>query len=72
MSEENYRCIAEYAGELQKTLQEPVSLDKALSFIFNKGKLSDLAGSWKMTDKEAVEFMHDLRGGWKKWTIKSA
>lgn len=28
-------------------------------------KLSDLAGSWKMSDKEAEEFMSELKKGWK-------
>jgi hypothetical protein len=29
-------------------------------------KLSDLAGKWKMTDKEAVEFIKEMKKGWKK------
>ena len=67
-----YRDICEYAGELQKELGEPVSLDKALTFLFHKRKLSDLAGSWKMAEKEAEEMMKTIKKGWSAWKLKSA
>jgi hypothetical protein len=67
----NYKTIYEYAGELQKELGEPVSIDKALSYIFKSKNLSDLAGTWKMTDKEAEEMTTTLRKGWHNWKIKS-
>jgi len=35
-------------------------------------KISDLAGSWKMSDEEREEFMKSLKEGWKRWEIKSA
>jgi len=72
ISSSNYREICEFAGELQKNIGEPVSVDKALTFLLNKSKLSDLAGSWKMTDREADEMMKGLRKGWSSWKIKSA
>ena len=33
------------------------------------GKISDLAGAWKMDDKEVETFMEDLDKGWKRWKI---
>lgn len=72
VSETNYRNICEYAGTLQQEWGEPVSLDKALSHLFRKGKISDLAGRWKMTDKEETEMMKSLRRGWKSWKIPPA
>lgn len=32
-------------------------------------KFSDLAGTWKMSDKEVEEFMSDLKEGWKKYVL---
>ncbi|HLD33823.1 MAG TPA: hypothetical protein VJB66_03780 [Candidatus Nanoarchaeia archaeon] len=37
--------------------------------MINRGDnifLSDLAGSWKMTDEEAEKFWKDIRDTWKK------
>lgn len=72
ISESNYKAICEYAGELQRNLGEPVSVDRALSMIFSSRILSDLAGAWKMSDKEAAQMMEALRKGWSRWKIKSA
>ena len=72
ISEHNYREICTYAGELQKEVGAPVSIDKAITFLFHKGKLSDLAGTWNISDKEAEEMMKTLQKGWKNWKIKSA
>ena len=68
----NYRSICEFAGELQKERGELVSIDRTLSVLLQKKKLSDLAGGWKMSDKEAEEMQESLRGGWKKWKTKFA
>lgn len=67
-----YREVCEYAGELQKEWGEPVSLDKAISHLFQKKKLSDLAGSWKMSNREAEDFLKNIKRGWSSWKIKSA
>lgn len=72
ISASNYKGICAYAGSLQKELGEPVSVDKALMFLLYKKKLSDLAGSWKMSDKQAEEMMNTLHKGWSNWKIKSA
>ena len=34
-------------------------------------KLSDLAGSWNISDKEVKKMKKDFRKGWKKWKIPS-
>lgn len=72
ISTANYKTICGYAGELQKNIGEPISVDRALTFLLHRNKLSDLAGSWKMDDKEADEVLSKTRRGWKKWTIGSA
>ncbi len=71
MSANNYKALCEMAGELQAEWGEPVSIDKALTFLVHQTKLSDLAGSWKMSDKETEEFLKTVRTGWSRWKIKS-
>ncbi len=72
ISEENYKRLCSLSGRLREKLHKPVSLNDALSFLYSKRKISDLAGTWKMSDKEVEGFMSGLKEGWKKWKIKSA
>ena len=67
----NYKWICEYAGELQHEFGEPISIDKALTFLGKRTKLSDLAGAWKMGDKDAEIMMKTLKKGWGAWKISS-
>lgn len=67
ISEENYRRIHEYAGELQKEVGKPVSVDKTLGILLQRKELSDLAGSWKMSEKEAKTIFKSVRKGWNTW-----
>lgn len=71
INEENYKVLCVYAGDLQKQLKEPVSIDRALTFLIRRTKLSDLAGSWDLTDTEAENMMNQLRKGWSTWKIRS-
>lgn len=72
ISEENYRRLAALSGKLREMLHKPVSINDTISFLYSKRKISDLAGTWKMSDKEVEGFMSDLKEGWKRWKIKSA
>ena len=72
VSEENYRNLSALSGKLQEMLKKPVSLNEAISFLYKKRKISDLAGSWKMNEKEAGDFQESLRKGWKRWKTTSA
>lgn len=72
ISAHTYKDICSYAGELQKEWGEPISIDRALTTLFHKKKLSDLAGSWKMNEREAEALMKTLKRGWSSWKIKSA
>lgn len=76
ISKENYLWLLKLAAEIQKDSEKLVSFDSALSNIRNserkeRKKLSDLAGSWKMSDEEAKTFLKDARKGWKKWKTPS-
>jgi predicted CopG family antitoxin len=73
ISEETYAKLAEVAGELQVKLKRPVSLDEAMKYLLEhkekrKGaKITDLAGSWDMSDEEWVEIRTSLAEVWKRW-----
>ena len=73
ISKESYQWLCQEAGRLQEKEKKKVSIDDALKFVQNKmkGRLSDVAGGWKMTDKEVETFMGDLKKGWKRWKIES-
>ena len=68
ISEENYRNLSALSGRLREKFHKPVSLNDAISFLYRKGKLSDLAGSWEMEDTEATKILSDLE---KRWKIRS-
>ena len=65
--EENYQWLGSVAGELQRQRCRPVSIDEALSWLQKRGRLSDVAGSWKMSDREHKEFMKKVRVGRASW-----
>jgi len=67
ISEENYKWLCREAGELQKESGEIISIDKFISKLKHRKSLSDLAGSWKISDKDTDEIMKELKRGWKKW-----
>lgn len=73
VSEENYKWLNALSGELRERLQRPVSINEALTFLHQKKaqKLSDLAGTWQMSDKDAKHFLESLKKGWTKWKISS-
>ena len=71
VSKETYAKLSEIAGELQVKLRRPVSIEEAMKDLIKrkeKGrKISDLAGSWKMTDAEFTEIKTSIDESWKKW-----
>ncbi len=73
VSEENYKWLLGLAADLQKKREEKVSFDDTLGDLKDKkkGDILELAGSWKMSDKEWKELNKSLRRGWKKWKTRS-
>ncbi|MEM3700763.1 MAG: hypothetical protein QXL57_07880 [Candidatus Bathyarchaeia archaeon] len=68
-----YERLCEVAGELQVRLKRPVSLDEAMRYLLSLERrkrgvvISDLAGSWDMSDEEWVKIKASLAEAWKKW-----
>jgi predicted CopG family antitoxin len=63
ISEETYRWLLDIATDLQKQRGTRVSFDEALGEIKEKKKkknIMDLAGKWKLSDKEAKELLNGI------------
>ena len=73
ISKETYAKLSEVAGGLQMRLKRPVSLDEAMAYLISlrgKGaKISDLAGSWDISDEELAEIKASLSEAWKRWKL---
>jgi len=73
ISKETYARLSEIAGELQMRLKRPVSLDETVQYLITlKGKgvkITDLAGSWDVSEKEVEEIKSSLTEAWKKWIL---
>jgi predicted CopG family antitoxin len=73
VSKETYAELSEIAGELQLKLKRPVSIEEAIRQLTRRRKkgtkISDLAGSWKMSDEEAQEIKTSIDEAWKKWKM---
>lgn len=71
VSKETYSKLCEIAGELQVKLRRPVSIEEAMKHLIRsseKGvKITDLAGSWNITDEEIKEIEASINEAWKKW-----
>ena len=65
VSEETYKRLVELAGKLQAELKRQVSIEDAIRYLMGR-KISDLAGSWDVSDEEVREIKDSLRrGAWK-------
>ena len=73
ISKETYAKLSEIAGELQMKLKRPVSLDEAVRHLITlKGKgirITDLAGTWDVSEDELAEIKASLKEAWRKWRL---
>ncbi len=71
ISKETYAELSAIAGELQTKKKRPVSIDEAMRYLIRRSrkgrKISDLAGSWIMSDSEAQEIKASLDKAWETW-----
>jgi predicted transcriptional regulator len=72
VDDETYKKLCEIAGKLQSKLKRPVSVDEAIRSVIqmpqrNQNKITDLAGTWKLTDEELGEIIEGLHKGWRRW-----
>ncbi len=69
VSFQTYEWLMGIAGDIQSKEGRRVSIDEAINSM-RKKKLSDLAGKWKMSEKEVKEFKKEMKKGWEKWNQK--
>jgi len=73
VEEKTYRKLSQTSGRLQTMFGRPVSLDEAIWYLLKEprgeGRISDLAGSWEMSESEVREVKKMLREGWKRWKL---
>ena len=71
VSKETYAKLCEIAEGLQVKLKRPVSIEEAMKYLIRlreRGvKITDLAGSWNVTDEEIKEIEVSINEAWKKW-----
>lgn len=71
ISKETYCELSAIAGELQIKRKRPVSMDEAMKYLIRRSrrgkKISDLAGSWSMSDDEAEEVKESIAKAWETW-----
>jgi hypothetical protein len=76
VEDRTYRKLSQASGRLQAILGRPVSLDEAIWYLLKgprqEGRISDLAGSWHMSESEARETEKVLRQGWKHWELRQS
>jgi predicted CopG family antitoxin len=78
ISKETYVKLSEVAGELQMKLKRPVSFDEAMQHLLsfkkrdNGVKITDLAGSWEMSDEEWSKIKASLTEAWSRWRSPEA
>ena len=73
LSKDTYARLCAIAGKLQAELKRPVSLEEAMKYLVNRhekgSKITDLAGSWDVTEEEVAEIKASLVEAWKKWKL---
>ena len=71
VDDETYERICRRAGKLQMEKRRRVSLDEALRALLKaapeNNRISDLAGTWQVSDTELKEILTALKEGWKRW-----
>ena len=64
--ESNYKELCNIAGKMQTEQKKTVSIDKSSIQLKKSKPISDLAGSWKMSDKKARVLLAGIKKGWDK------
>ena len=71
VSKENYDWLLSIAAKIQHTEKKTATFDDAINSI-RRQRVSDLAGSWNISAKEADKLKKDIRAGWSSWNSRFA
>lgn len=70
ISDENYVWLTRVAGKLQQERGYPVSIDIALTSLRKGKSITELAGSWKGTEKQIAQTTKEIKDRWKLWRLR--
>lgn len=70
ISDGNYVWLTKIAGKLQQETGRPVSIDAAVTSLHKSRNISELAGSWKESEKHISGTTKELKDRWKLWRLR--
>lgn len=70
ISDENYVWLTKIAGKLQHETGCPVSIDAAVTSLYKSRTITELAGSWKESEKQVLGTTKELKDRWKLWRLR--
>ena len=71
VDEDIYKGLFKVAEQLQTELKHSVSVDEAIKLLMDdfrrKNKISDLAGTWDISEEEVEAIKKSIKDGWRRW-----
>ena len=71
VNEDIYQKLFKVAEQLQTELKHSVSVDEAIKIMIDdfrrKNKISDLAGTWDISEEEVETIKKSIKDGWRRW-----
>jgi predicted CopG family antitoxin len=71
VDEDIYKRLFKVAEQLQTELKHSVSIDEAIKILMDdfrlKNKISDLAGTWDISEEEVETIKKSIKDGWRRW-----
>ena len=71
VNEEVYKMLFKVAEQLQTERKHSVSVDEAIKILVDdfrrKNKISDLAGTWDISEEEVETIKKCIKDGWRRW-----
>jgi predicted CopG family antitoxin len=75
IDEDTYKKLFKVADQLQAEMKHSVSVDEAIKILLDdfrqKNKISDLAGTWDISEEEVETIKRSIKDGWRRWKINS-
>ncbi|MCW3132904.1 MAG: hypothetical protein N2V78_01005 [Methanophagales archaeon] len=71
VNEDIYKRLFKVAEQLQTEMKHSVSVDEAIEILIDdfarKNKISDLAGTWDISEEEVETIKKSIKDGWRRW-----